>query len=242
MTRQKRNLHGSAAVVLALAIGCGCWGLAGGCGAFCDPANVCGFACCDDLDSGCIPELSLCCGFDQDPCGNTCCPAGESCVAGATCCPDARMCGDVCCPEGSVCDTGTDQCVCKPENVCGDACCDDLDSGCIPELSLCCGFDQEVCGVTCCAVGTSCVDGTTCCLDARICGDVCCPEGHGCDTQTNQCTPCPNATDIPCDVGGCCPEGTFCQDVEGYCCPPGWMCCDQVNCSTGCLPISWCIG
>jgi len=104
-----------------------------------------------------------------------------------------------------------------------------------------CGLDQDICGNTRCAIGESCVGGSTCCPDARICGDVCCPEGTSCDSQTSQCTPCPNPTDTPCAVGGCCPAGTVCQDVEGICCDPGEMCCDQVNCVGGCQPISECI-
>jgi hypothetical protein len=103
------------------------------------------------------------------------------------------------------------------------------------------GFDQDVCGNTRCAIGESCVGGTTCCPDARICGGECCPEGSGCDPQTDQCTYCPNPTDTPCVVGGCCSAGKVCQDVEGFCCNPGEMCCDQVNCSGGCRPISECI-
>jgi hypothetical protein len=209
-------------------------------GICCQPEDICGNTCCDPTDS-CEPDFNLCCSASEYICGSTCCDDTESCQEEVSlCCPAGEeTCTTLCCPAGETC-LSPGLC-CDPNLICGSACCDDLDAGCIPELSLCCGFDQDPCDDTCCEIGEDCVGGATCCPQARICGDVCCPEGHGCDTQTEQCTACPNPTDTPCVVGGCCPAGTFCQDVEGFCCNEGEICCDAITCSGGCQPISECI-
>jgi hypothetical protein len=211
----------------------------------CEPQDICGDSsqrCCNPTDD-CIPEYAWCCPADQPFClvdlQPGCCDSDQECINNnSVCCDVLNICGDRCCTDEETCHAGV---CCPQDKVCGTVCCDVLDSACIPELSLCCGFDQDVCGSACCPIGESCVGGTACCPDARICGDVCCPEAHGCDSQTNQCTACPNPTDSPCLVGGCCPAGTLCQDVEGFCCNPGETCCDAINCSGGCQPIGECI-
>lgn len=145
---------------------------------------------------------------------------------------DTEPCDDKSCPSGEVC-LGDGLC-CGSENACGSACCDDLDS-CIESLSLCCGFDEPTCGTQCCESGESCIDGTSCCPTDRVCGSVCCPEGNGCDHDTNTCSACPNPTDNPCNVGGCCPTGMLCQDIEGICCQQG-----ELYCFGACRPLNEC--
>ena len=202
----------------------------------CEPENICGTRCCNPTDS-CIADYSLCCPAGNAPCFDTCCDTGQQCINNnMVCCDEENVCNDRCCADGEVCHSGV---CCAPDLVCGSVCCDELDSGCIPELSVCCGFDQDICGDTCCPIGESCVSGA-CCPDARICGSLCCPEGDYCDSQTEVCMACPNATDVACEGGWCCPAGTSCQPVEGYCCDPGYMCCDA-SCSNDCEPISSCL-
>jgi len=207
----------------------------------CEPQNICGDylkTCCDPTDS-CITDLHLCCPAGHPPCTDKCCDSGQQCINNdLVCCDVGNICNDRCCADEEDCHAGV---CCKPENKCGSVCCDDLASGCIPELSLCCGFDQDACGNTCCPIGESCVGGTACCPDARICGDVCCDEGHGCDPQTDLCTPCPNPTDTPCLVGGCCPVGKVCSDKEGLCCDPGEIYCCKGPGGCGCKLPHLCV-
>jgi len=193
-------------------------------------------ACCENTQT-CIdfgPNAGTCC-EPEDVCGNTCCDPTDSCNAAENlCCPaDVELCDDKCCDPGEACiDDGV---CCDPVNACGTACCDELDS-CIESLSLCCNFNEPPCNDKCCDSGESCIDGTTCCPTNLVCGSVCCPQGTSCDSQTLTCTACPNPTDTACTVGGCCPAGKFCQDVEGICCDQG-----ELYCNGACRPLNECI-
>ena len=197
-------------------------------GTCCQPELICGNTCCDPTES-CIAEVSLCCPSGMEPCGDKCCPSGESCLGDGV-----GACDDKCCPSGEIC-IGDGLC-CDPTNACGSACCDELFSGCIASLSLCCGFAQPPCGNKCCGISETCLGGTECCPVNLLCGSICCDEGSFCDSQTNTCSACPDPTDTPCTVGGCCPAGMNCTDFEGICCPQG-----ELYCFGMCRPISECI-
>ncbi|MCZ6653070.1 MAG: hypothetical protein O7D91_08580, partial [Planctomycetota bacterium] len=159
---------------------------------------LCGNACCNSGDI-CTAEISLCCPSDQPPCDGVCCDSGEQCVGETTCCALG--------------------------NICGDACCDELDSGCIESLSLCCSFVTPVCGNKCCGIGESCLGGTLCCPSDRVCAGVCCEAGSGCNAQ-NTCEACPNANEKFCSESGtCCPTTKVCSPIADLCCDAGELYC-----------------
>ncbi len=192
--------------------------------------------CCEEtqtcIDSG--PNAGICC-EPSDVCGNTCCESTDTCIEAASlCCPEGEdPCDDKCCAEGLEC-LGDGLC-CDPQNSCGTTCCDELDT-CNESTGTCCGFSQAFCNGECCDIGDTCVSNTTCCPQARSCGNVCCPMGTSCDQDTLQCDACPNATDTACNVGGCCPAGMTCQDVEGVCCGQ-----QELFCNGACRPFGECI-
>lgn len=179
-------------------------------GVCCQPKDICGDTCCDtDAGEQCIDAVSLCCTAEEETCDDKCCPEGETCLGDGLCC--------------------------EPINACGTACCDPLDS-CIESLNLCCGFNEPACNNKCCQSGEQCLNGNTCCPVGRACGSICCPAGNSCDPDTLTCVGCPNPTDTPCAVGGCCPAGLNCTDVQGECCPQG-----ETFCNGACRPFGECI-
>lgn len=166
MRKRKSGLRRSGAIVLGLVAGAACWELSGGCalsecaegqtmlgsGLCCDPANVCGSACCDSSDS-CIEAVSLCCGFSSPPCGNQCCNVGESCLGGNSCCPTDRVCVGVCCDVGSGCNVETNTCEACPgadEKFCSESgtCCPTTQV-CTPVADLCCLTGELYCFDAC---------------------------------------------------------------------------------------------
>ncbi|MCA9249933.1 MAG: hypothetical protein KDA54_02270 [Phycisphaerales bacterium] len=180
------------------------------------------------------PNAGICCEPEQI-CGNTCCEATDTCIEDANlCCPEGQApCDDKCCGEGEEC-LGDGVC-CGPPNIsCGTSCCDEL-ANCNEATDTCCGFDQDPCGTGCCEVGESCL-GNSCCPDAQVCGNICCPDGNFCQDDNLTCEACPNATDTPCDVGGCCPAGMTCQGIEGICCGQ-----QELYCDGACRPAGECI-
>ena len=98
-------------------------------GQCCDNNNVCGNTCCTtgqtcasgqccDGDvcggecynipctGGRVRNVSTCvclCPPENEPCGNTCCPEGQTCVNGQCC---DNVCGNTCCTEGQTCVNG----------------------------------------------------------------------------------------------------------------------------------------
>ena len=159
---------------------------------------LCGNACCNSGDI-CTADISLCCPSDQPPCDGICCDSGEQCLGETTCCALG--------------------------NSCGDACCDELDSGCIESLSLCCSFVTPACGNKCCGIGETCLGGTECCPSDRLCAGICCEEGSGCNAQ-NTCEACPNANEKFCSESGtCCPTTKVCSPIADLCCDAGELYC-----------------
>jgi len=115
-------------------------------GTCCEPENICGTSCCDELDS-CVASLSLCCGFNSPACGNKCCGTGESCLPGNNCCPNNRVCAGICCQEGSGCDLTTNTCKACPEP--NTKFCSEGGGICCPLTQVC----PEVPGGECCPSG-----------------------------------------------------------------------------------------
>lgn len=112
-------------------------------------------------------------------------------------------------------------------NQCGGIGCCDAGFKCgIPQLSLCCRADQDICGETGCYREE---DGETCCGGYQVCskgeeccGISCCGDGEKCHEGL-----CMDVDDIDvatdedecCAAGGCCPAGSSCHKRE--CVPSG---------------------
>jgi hypothetical protein len=129
------------------------------------------------------------------PCGETCCPAGVSCIDRATSkcgCPSGTtQCGpNKCCPAGIICrNAATGTCGCPyGAGQCGTGCCKAGETCSDPNSACCCPSGTTPCGPACCKGGVACIDRTK-----GTCG---CPSGY------TQC--------VKNGVVTCCPAGKAC--------------------------------
>jgi hypothetical protein len=92
----------------------------------CSPNRVpCGLMCCGPgWACGSSPKGSICLCPTNRLCGpnkEDCCPVGDTCCGGATCCPPTRnCCGTLCCAAGEIC-CGT-KCCPKGQDCCSGTC------------------------------------------------------------------------------------------------------------------------
>jgi hypothetical protein len=165
---QDNNLPGGSATV-HLGIPCKAGRLRPPGSGLCCQKDICGSACCDELERCVNPARGTCCSFAVSDCNGVCCPGQDACIDGQ-CCPTGRACGSsrskggrTCCAEGSVCVNGTcetcreGQFACATES--GNLCCPSGISCCAPDgVPTCCGTSAEIC----CGPGDSCMDANEC--------------------------------------------------------------------------------
>ena len=197
-----------------------CHAITGDC---CTTSYDCGTVECGEIDDGC--------GGTTD-CGG--CAGNEQCNSGSCECRWAE-CSGVCCPEGDVCDLG-DSC-CTPATCgtgeCGsksDGCGGSVDCGGCGTNETCvsgiCECDWAECGGVCCPEGDVCDPGDSCCTPAACGADECGIRADGCGGAV--------------DCGGCganesCVSG-ICEcdwaECNNTCCAENDVCDASDNCCT----------
>lgn len=111
--------------------------------------SACGVnGCCDKVTEFCAdPPTAQCCKTGEEFCGaGTCCGTTQFCANAATkmCCDDGQTaCNNTCCPAGENC-VAPDKCCPAGQNLCGAGCCANACVG-----GVCCGPGQVDCNGAC---------------------------------------------------------------------------------------------